>query len=270
MSWQRKLKIVFLLGAGGVATATTIFRLYKLVRFQDSEDVASDFVLLDLLTIIEVTIGVICACLPAANILFEHHFGNHSSAHAGNSPRSGKHERNSRLVWRGLGTPMPQRSKSSSTGTAPTRATDEETLATSDAIKHMEIPSSFDVELAMLARRSNGHHPWSSNYNGEMTTTKSKATPMSQTPELQSDSEHWFVLERATSRDGRREGWLSSATRPSQAHQGTSTTSRNIGTRGEEVEESEESRTSEMISMELAKVSGNRPWTRIWDGRTNT
>lgn len=269
MSWQRKLKIVFLLGAGGVATATTIYRLYKLVEFQESEDVASDFVLLDLLTIIEVTIGIMCACLPAANILFEHHFGNHASAPSGNSPRSGKYKVNDRLAWRGLGTLMPQHLKSSSTGTTSTKATDKEALTTSEAVKDMEIPSSFDVELALLSRQSNSRDLSSSNNSGGMTMAKARATPMSQ-PELQPESEHWFVLERATSGDGRREGWLSSTTRPSQAPQHCSTTTRNPEACEGTEEESAGSRTSEMVSRELARVSGNRPWTRIWDGKTNT
>lgn len=50
MSWRRKIKIVLMLGAGGVATAVTIYRLVKLISYIDSKDVASDFVLLDVLT----------------------------------------------------------------------------------------------------------------------------------------------------------------------------------------------------------------------------
>jgi hypothetical protein len=50
ISWKKKAKIIILLGAGGVATATTIYRLVKLISYLSSKDVAADFALLDILT----------------------------------------------------------------------------------------------------------------------------------------------------------------------------------------------------------------------------
>lgn len=50
MPWKRKFKIVMLLTCGGFATGTTIFRLYRVVEFQNSTDVTHDFVALDCLT----------------------------------------------------------------------------------------------------------------------------------------------------------------------------------------------------------------------------
>lgn len=50
MPLRKKIKIVLLLGAGGCATSVTIYRTYKVVKFQHSEDVTSDFVMIDVLT----------------------------------------------------------------------------------------------------------------------------------------------------------------------------------------------------------------------------
>lgn len=41
---RKKVKIVFLLGAGGIATASTVFRLYLAIKFVHSTDVTYDFV----------------------------------------------------------------------------------------------------------------------------------------------------------------------------------------------------------------------------------
>jgi hypothetical protein len=49
-TWRKKLKIMLLLGAGGIAVGVVIFRMVKVVRFNNSRDVAVDFVALDLLT----------------------------------------------------------------------------------------------------------------------------------------------------------------------------------------------------------------------------
>jgi hypothetical protein len=41
---REKIKIMVLLGAGGVATAVSIYRLYNVIKFIESKDVTSDFV----------------------------------------------------------------------------------------------------------------------------------------------------------------------------------------------------------------------------------
>uniref|UniRef100_A0A8H7K7I4 Rhodopsin domain-containing protein n=1 Tax=Bionectria ochroleuca TaxID=29856 RepID=A0A8H7K7I4_BIOOC len=71
INWRKKIKMILLLGAGGTAAAVTIYRLIKLIKYLESRDVASDFMLLDILTILELTIGLSCSCLPALNILIE-------------------------------------------------------------------------------------------------------------------------------------------------------------------------------------------------------
>ncbi|KAL2681293.1 hypothetical protein Neosp_008904 [[Neocosmospora] mangrovei] len=53
MPLRKKIKIVLLLGAGGVATALTMFRTYKAVRFLDSDDITVDYTPIDILTYFE-------------------------------------------------------------------------------------------------------------------------------------------------------------------------------------------------------------------------
>jgi hypothetical protein len=60
----------------------------------------------------------------------------------------------------------------------------------------------------------------------------------------------WFTIERANSHEGRREGWLSAKTAEQQGCEQGSSNGRDI-------------------SLELASVSGNRPWSQIWDGKSN-
>uniref|UniRef100_A0A8H7KBS9 Rhodopsin domain-containing protein n=1 Tax=Bionectria ochroleuca TaxID=29856 RepID=A0A8H7KBS9_BIOOC len=43
VSLRKKIKIITLLGAGGIATGMTILRMYKAVKFIDSNDVTADF-----------------------------------------------------------------------------------------------------------------------------------------------------------------------------------------------------------------------------------
>lgn len=53
MPLRKKIKIVLLLGAGGVATALTMFRTYKAVQFVDSDDITVDYTPIDILTYVE-------------------------------------------------------------------------------------------------------------------------------------------------------------------------------------------------------------------------
>ena len=50
MSWKRKMRIVLLLGAGGLATADSILRLYYAVRFLNERDVTHAFAKQSVLT----------------------------------------------------------------------------------------------------------------------------------------------------------------------------------------------------------------------------
>ncbi|GKT82154.1 integral membrane protein [Colletotrichum tofieldiae] len=68
MSPRKKLKIMLMLGAGGGATAATLFRLVTAIRC------------------IELTIGLVCACLPSVNVLFKRHQSSRERARISTSP----------------------------------------------------------------------------------------------------------------------------------------------------------------------------------------
>jgi hypothetical protein len=106
---RKKVKIIFMLGAGGLATGVTFLRLIKCITFLKADDVTADFVIIDLTTyvqpmsvevapgvslttasFIELTIGIVCACLPAAHFLFHHLRDRHKRKVASNRPRSGR------------------------------------------------------------------------------------------------------------------------------------------------------------------------------------
>ncbi|KAJ0163012.1 hypothetical protein CTA2_3645 [Colletotrichum tanaceti] len=90
MSPTKKLKIVLMLGAGGAATAATVFRLVTAIRFVDSPDLTVSFVTNDLTACIELTIGLVCACLPSVNVLYKHHQSVRQRARDFNVPRTGR------------------------------------------------------------------------------------------------------------------------------------------------------------------------------------
>ncbi|KAI1861793.1 hypothetical protein JX265_009296 [Neoarthrinium moseri] len=68
---RKKIKIAVLLGAGGIATAINCFQLWKVVLYARSDDATSDMVVLDLTITAELTIGLMCACLPPINLLLQ-------------------------------------------------------------------------------------------------------------------------------------------------------------------------------------------------------
>ncbi|KAK2010232.1 hypothetical protein LZ32DRAFT_639569 [Colletotrichum eremochloae] len=69
MSWNRRLKVMAMLSAGGIATAASLVRMVIVIRLQISQDPTVDFIRFNLLGTAEVSIGMICACFPAINIL---------------------------------------------------------------------------------------------------------------------------------------------------------------------------------------------------------
>ncbi|KAK8066189.1 hypothetical protein PG997_012936 [Apiospora hydei] len=73
MQIGQKLKIWSMLGLGGLATMASIVRMVIVVKLQSSNDQSVEFVRFNLLGTAEVTIGVVCACLPALNILVARH-----------------------------------------------------------------------------------------------------------------------------------------------------------------------------------------------------
>ncbi|KAK1574503.1 uncharacterized protein LY79DRAFT_652437 [Colletotrichum navitas] len=70
MSWHKRLKVLAMLSSGGVATAASLARLVVVIKLEEADDATVSLMRVTLLGTAEVSIGLICACLPAINILF--------------------------------------------------------------------------------------------------------------------------------------------------------------------------------------------------------
>ncbi|KAG7124718.1 hypothetical protein HYQ44_001903 [Verticillium longisporum] len=68
---RETLRIILMLIVGTLTIGVAVFWLVKVVMFVNSEDVTADFVVLDLTACIELSIGIVCACLPSAHCLYE-------------------------------------------------------------------------------------------------------------------------------------------------------------------------------------------------------
>ncbi|KAF9875079.1 integral membrane protein [Colletotrichum karsti] len=187
MPLRKKLKILTLLGAGGVATAVTIYRLYLVVLFLSSKDVTADFVVLDLVTSLELVIGFVCACLPSTNILYER-------IRRGESAKSGRTPENTSEYYR-------KRGDNSSywwsmmTGKQ-TKAARTEVATVVETVRSPNYAATFDTELATLAGQPMGMRPATVDTERQDSVLQER------------DEEDWAYNPRANSMDGRREGWL--------------------------------------------------------------
>ncbi|KAK6840580.1 hypothetical protein PG995_016334 [Apiospora arundinis] len=85
MPLRKKMKVAAMLGAGGIAVAVACFREYRIYIFQWSTDVTRDFVVMNICGTIEITIGMVCLCLPSINLIFER-ATSHKATH--NRPRT--------------------------------------------------------------------------------------------------------------------------------------------------------------------------------------
>ncbi|KAK1991999.1 integral membrane protein [Colletotrichum falcatum] len=184
---RKKLKILTLLGAGGIATAVTIYRMYLVVKFLGSKDVSADFVVLDILRALELVIGLVCACLPSINILYER-LRNHEPKPEGNRPRT------AREVKR-------RKQNSQSTSYLWSLMTGKQTRHAPTEIPMPEpavsppLRTDFDTELAIISGQPTGEAP----------PTLPKEEWETETVQ---NTEDYVFNPRANSSDGRREGWL--------------------------------------------------------------
>ncbi|KAH7007861.1 uncharacterized protein B0I36DRAFT_370643 [Microdochium trichocladiopsis] len=96
-SWKKKIKIGVLLGAGGAATAVTTYRLYLVIQYLDSVDSTYDFAFLATLTLLEMVLGLSCACLPTLNVLVERVTRRASGANSDRQPQNMPRTRRSQL-----------------------------------------------------------------------------------------------------------------------------------------------------------------------------
>ncbi|SCV53949.1 related to integral membrane protein [Fusarium fujikuroi] len=169
MSIGKRIKIVLLLGAGGIATALTLFRVAKAVDFLNSDDITVDYTPIGILTALEITIGFVCACLPSLNLLIEHHVRKRRRARNSNWPRDRTRASLFKKRFRWI---------SSSTEHMPSRPN-----RPSDGMIDL------DVEMAMLT--------------GQPVRLRTGRTASAESHDIRP------LDHRLNSGDGRREGWLS-------------------------------------------------------------
>ncbi|KLJ06476.1 hypothetical protein EMPG_10123 [Blastomyces silverae] len=80
---KKKIRIMAILGAGGLATAFSVYRLVLIVLSGSSPNQVMVFTRVVLSGNAEIGIGLICACLPALNALVERKRREHSSRRQG-------------------------------------------------------------------------------------------------------------------------------------------------------------------------------------------
>ncbi|KAJ3492437.1 hypothetical protein NLG97_g5395 [Lecanicillium saksenae] len=66
-----KIKVMLLLGIGGIAMAVTTYRQVLAVHFMHSKDPTADFAVIIVTVLLELSIGLVCSCLPVFNMLAE-------------------------------------------------------------------------------------------------------------------------------------------------------------------------------------------------------
>ncbi|KAH9204435.1 hypothetical protein DL95DRAFT_496139 [Leptodontidium sp. 2 PMI_412] len=90
---KKKLRIMSILGAGGVATSASVVRLVLLLLPHDIADQTVSNVPLYLLVTAELGIGIICACVPTFNIFTRYMAARSQSRYAENSMKLSRRTR---------------------------------------------------------------------------------------------------------------------------------------------------------------------------------
>ncbi|GLI75379.1 hypothetical protein PoHVEF18_003633 [Penicillium ochrochloron] len=79
MSRSRKLRVIGLLSAGGLATGFSVYRLILVLKDGSSPDASILFMCVIMSGNAEGGVGLICACLPVLNVLISHYKKEYSS-----------------------------------------------------------------------------------------------------------------------------------------------------------------------------------------------
>ncbi|KAF2729106.1 putative integral membrane protein [Polyplosphaeria fusca] len=97
MNWKKKLAVISMFLVGAVVLLVSICRLQSLIQFSNSQNITWDYVAASYWSILEVDIGIICACMPAVRGLLLRSFPNmfstgtnKGSSNRYSSQRSGK------------------------------------------------------------------------------------------------------------------------------------------------------------------------------------
>lgn len=189
---------------------------------------------------IEVTVGLSCACLPSVNILIEKTMATDSQRRASYyeraSGRGHNRERQHRVfTWNIL------------SSIAPTHLRSSRLRSDSGPIAPLPVPIDFDAGLAALASTDSVGHTWKiGDEEDRLVREPSEGHPS--------------IPERATAADGRREGWIDqNVSRP---HHYSADYFDHCGL-------GDLSRPSK-VSSELVRAGRGKQWNRIWDGKNNT
>lgn len=67
---RKKLQIMFMFSVGAIVTIVSILRLRSLIVFMKSENFTYDNISIAEWSVVEIHVGILCACLPAARIFF--------------------------------------------------------------------------------------------------------------------------------------------------------------------------------------------------------
>ncbi|KAE8154256.1 hypothetical protein BDV25DRAFT_126721 [Aspergillus avenaceus] len=76
---KKKMRVMGILGAGGLACASSIIRLVLIIYTGQSADATMAFMRINMFGNAEVAIGVICACLPALSAILSRFYHEYSS-----------------------------------------------------------------------------------------------------------------------------------------------------------------------------------------------
>ncbi|CAH0051389.1 unnamed protein product [Clonostachys solani] len=253
--WIRRIKIVLFLGAGGAATAFTV---YRLVILNNGTDVAATFAMLDLLTMLELTIGLVCSCLPAANILIDRI---RRPPRPANSPRTGRFNRRENgkripFTWNWLEVTLPDEQSQSGRSERQLSATEDGGLSTHNATTVESQPERTrtysNAEETQERIEFNDSENILHQGDGDNMPSNGRCSPCGDNSAC----------------NGHREGWLCSC-----AHRDRDR-DRGLANQQEDpsisLNRNSEGEKSRVVSSKLADISGQRQWDYIFDGRSNS
>ncbi|KAI4599707.1 hypothetical protein KJ359_001443 [Pestalotiopsis sp. 9143b] len=69
MGWRKKIQVFSMFAVGFLVTLVSILRLKSMIQFGSTTNVTQDYVEVGYWSMIEVSIGIVCACMPACRAL---------------------------------------------------------------------------------------------------------------------------------------------------------------------------------------------------------
>ncbi|CAI6097183.1 unnamed protein product [Clonostachys chloroleuca] len=133
LPFKKKIKIISIMGIGGIAVGITIWRVVLVVEYLHATDATWWIALLISTAVMELSIGLICSCIPAINILIQ------ERKYPGSRYSSGHSTHKHAINCKGKGTEIWHSER--------TASLTNETVETSEPA----FPK-IDSQLAMLAR----------------------------------------------------------------------------------------------------------------------